>query len=98
MVVASRNRRWPGRRAKRSGMELRIAQPGFGDTVQCRRRNDAAKRPAHAVALVIGHDEKNIGGALRRYDARRPPGFRILGRLLDHAADFRRRWRELITG
>ena len=78
-------------------MELNVAQPRLGNAVQVRGRDDAAKGARHAVALVVGHDEQHVGRALGRHNARRPPGRGILGGFLDYAAEFRRRWRKLLS-
>jgi len=48
-------------------------------------------------ALVVGHDQQDVGRALGRHDTRRPLGFGILGAFLDYAAEFWRRRRELIA-
>ena len=97
VVVAAGDQRRPRRRAKRRRVELRVAQPRLGDAVQVRRRDDAAKGARHAVALVVGHDEQHVGRALGRHHARRPPGRGVLGGFLDHAAELRRRWRNLLS-
>ena len=69
VVVASGDQRRPRGRAKRGGVELRVAQPGLRDAVQRRRRDDAAEGAADAIALVVGHDEQDVGRALGRHDA-----------------------------
>src|SRR6266478_1361559 len=94
-MVAAGDQRCPGRRAQRGGAELRVTQPRIGDAIQRRRRDDAAEGAAHAITLVVGHDEEHIGRALGWYYARRPPRSGILGALLDHSSEFRRRRREL---
>ena len=96
VVVAAGDQRRARGRAERGGVELRVAQPRLGDPVQRRRRDDAAERAADAIALVVGHDQQHVGRALGRHHARRPPGLRVLGALLDHAAEFRGRRRELL--
>ena len=96
VVVATGDQRRPRGRAERGGVELRVAQPRLRDPVQRRRRDDASKGAVDAIALVVGHDEQHVGRALGRHDARRPPRLRILDALLDHAAEFRRRWRQLL--
>ena len=88
VMVASRDDRRPRRRAERSGVEIRVAQPLRGDTVKRRRRDHAAKRAGRTEAGIVGHDEQHIGRALRRHDARGPPGLRLRSLLLDHSAEF----------
>src|SRR5260370_41051198 len=53
VVVTAGNQRGPRRRTKRSGVELRVAQPRFGDPIQVGGRNDTAKGTRDAIALVI---------------------------------------------
>ena len=60
-------------------MELGVTQASIGDAVQRRGRNDAAEGAADAIALVVGHDQQHVGGALGRHDARQTPGGRVLG-------------------
>ena len=45
VVIAAGDERRPRRRAESGGMELRVAQPRFGDTVHGRRRDDTAEVP-----------------------------------------------------
>ena len=96
MVAAGDDRR-PRRRAERGGVEIRVAQPLRGDTVERRGRNHAAKRARRAEAGIVGHDEQHVGRALRRHDARRPPGRRLRGLLLDHPAEIRFGRRKLFS-
>ena len=88
VMVATRNQCGARRRAQRGGMELRIAQACLGEPVKCGGRNYAAKGARHSIALVIGHDQKNVGRAFGRHDARRPPGLGVLGGLLNHTTKF----------
>src|SRR5206468_12072268 len=97
VMIAASNQRRARRRAKRRGMKLRIAKTRFRDAIQCRRRNNAAKGARRAKSAIVSHDEQNVGRALGRDDARRPPRFRLGGFLLDHTAEFRIRWRELFA-
>ena len=97
VMVASRDNRRPRRRAERRGVEIRVTQPALRDAIQCRRRNDAAERARRAEADVVRHDEQHVGRALRRHDARRPPGFRLRGLFLDHPAEFRIGRRKLFS-
>ena len=78
-------------------MELNVAQTRFGDAVQRRRRNDTAKGARHTVALVIGHDKEHVRRTLGRHDAGRPPRRRLRRSFLDHATEFWRRWRDLLS-
>src|SRR5207247_11305458 len=82
--------------AQHSCVELRVAQPGLLDTVQRRRRDDAAEGAADAVTLVVGHDEQNVGCTLGGHNGWRPPRLRVRGVLLDYAAEFRFWRRELV--
>src|SRR5262249_41640908 len=84
-----RRTRW---RTQRGRMEIRIAQAVARDAIERRCRNDAAKCACHAIAGIVGDDQKNIRRAPGRYDACWPVRLR-LGRLtLDLAAEFWR-WR-----
>ena len=69
VMVAAGDQRRPRRRAQRGGVELGVAQPRLRDPVQRRRRDDAAERAADAIALVVGHDQQDVGRALGRHDA-----------------------------
>ena len=89
VMVASGDQRRARRRAERSGMKLCVAQPVLCDAIQCRRRDNAAKRARCAKSAIVRHDEQYIGRALRWHDARRPPRFRLRGFLLDHATEGR---------
>ena len=74
-------------------MKIGEAQPLRRDTIHGRRGDDAAKGARRAETLVVRHDEQHVGRALRRHDARRPPGRRVRSLLLDHPAECRRgRW------
>src|SRR5882672_465854 len=75
-------------------MKIGVAQPLRGDAIHGRRGNDAAEGARCTEALVVRHDEKYVGSALRWHDARGPPGRRLRGLLLDHAAETRiGRWK-----
>src|SRR5208282_611353 len=82
-------------RAQGRRVELRVAQSRLGDTIQRRRGYDAAERARNAVALVVSHDEQDVGRALGRYDSRRPLWRGILGAFFDNSAERQRRRREL---
>src|SRR5262249_14805609 len=56
-----------------------------------------AERARHAKTGVVGHDQQNVRRTFRWYHARRPPWFGILSGFLDHAAEFRIRWRQLFA-
>ena len=86
VVIAARDQRRPRRRAQRGRVEVRVAQPGVRDAIQSRTWDDAAESARHAEAVVVRHDEQDVWRALRRHDARRPPGRRLRGPLLDDAA------------
>ena len=78
-------------------MEIRVAQPALRDAIQRRGRDDAAEGARRAEAAIVGHDEQHVGRALRRHDARRPPGFRLRGFFLDHPAELRIGRRQLVA-
>src|SRR5216683_2286073 len=94
-MIAPRDESGARGRAQSSGMELRGTQSRLGDTIQRGRRNDAAEGARDSVALVVGHDEEDVGCALWRYDSRRPVWLRIQIAFLDRAAERQRRRREL---
>src|SRR5437660_11038812 len=95
MMVASGDQRGPRGRAERGGMELGVAQPCFGHSVQRRRRNDPAESAGNAVALVIGHDEQDVRRALGLDDVRWPVRLGIVCSVLYHVAEVQRWWRIL---
>src|SRR5207237_3771586 len=97
MMVAPRDKRGTRGRTERGGMELRVAQTRFGDAIHRGRRDDATERARNAVALVIGHDEQDVGRAFGRYDARRPVRRGILDAFLDYAAERHRWWRDMFS-
>ena len=73
-----------------------VAQALVRDAIHGRRRDDAAEGARHAEAGVVGDDEQHVRRALRRHDARRPPGLRLQGVVLDHAAELRIGRRKLL--
>ena len=85
------------RRAERRGMEIGITQSVVRDAIHRRCRYDATEGARCAETDVVRHDEQYIGRAFRRHDARRPPGRRIRGFLLDHSAIRRIRRRKLFS-
>ena len=87
VMVAAGDQRRPRGRAQRGGVELRVAQPRLRDPVQRRRRDDAAEGARNAVALVVGHDQQDVGRALGRHDGRRPIRLGIFGVQVDRAAE-----------
>src|SRR6266566_4794706 len=97
MMVASRDKRGTRGRTERGGMELRVAQTRFGDAIHRGRRDDATERARNAVALVVRHDEQNVGRAFGRYDARWPIRRGVLDALLDHATEWHGWWRDLFA-
>src|SRR4030095_14827809 len=78
-------------------MKLRVAQTRPRDTIQRGCRNDTAERARNTVALVVRHDEQDVGRAFWRHDAWLPPRCGILDAFLDHAAERHRRRRELFS-
>ena len=89
VVVAPGDQRGARRRAQRGGEDAVVAQAVVGDAVHGRCRDDAAEGARHAEAGVVGDDQQHVGRALGRHDARRPPGLRLQGVVLDHAAELR---------
>ena len=78
-------------------MELGVTQTRLGDAIQRGRRDDAAESARNAVALVVRHDEEDVGCALWRHDAGRPVGLGIQGTFFNHATERRRRRRKLFA-
>ena len=97
MMVAARDQRSPRGRTKSGGMKLRVTQSCLGYAIHRGRRDDTAKRARNTVALVVRHDEQDVGRAFGRHDARRPVRRGILDAFLDHAAKRQRRRRDLIS-
>src|SRR5215469_5505772 len=73
-------------------MELRIAQPRLRDSIQSGCGDDAAEGARNPIALIVCHNEQDVGCALRRHDSRRPPGLGLSRPFFDHTAK-RHRWR-----
>ncbi len=96
VVVAARDEGRAGRRAERRGVELGVAQAGLRNAIERGCRDHAAEGARHAIALVVRHDQQDVRGALGRHDPRRPPGRRLLGALLDHAAERRLPYGDLV--
>ena len=97
VMVAPGDQRGARRRAQRGGEHAVVAQAFLRDAVHRRRRDDAAEGARHAEAGVVGDDQQHVGRALRRHDARRPPGLRLQRVILDHAAEFRVGRRKLLS-
>ena len=89
VVVAAGDERRARGRAERGGVELRVAQSRLRDAIHGRRRDDAAKGAGDAVALIVGHDQQDVGRAFGRDHCRRPIGLGIFGVHVDHAAELR---------
>ena len=58
-------------------MKLSVTQSGVRDAIHCRSWNDATESARHAVALVVGHDQKNIGRFFWRHHLRGPVGLGV---------------------
>src|SRR5262245_45163281 len=95
MVIASRNERRTRRRAERCGMELCIAQTGFGNAVEGGRRDDTSKCSRNAVTLIVSHNEQNVWRTLGWHDLRWPPGLRLVGLEINRATELWRLWRQI---
>ncbi len=92
MIAAGQERR-PRRRAKRRGMELRVAQPHVGNPVQGRRRDHATEGGWRREADIVGHDQKDVGCAFRRNHEAGPVRRRLHGVGLNVTAEnLRRIW------
>src|SRR4249920_3528553 len=91
-MVTAGNQRRARRGAERGGMKLDIAQSRLRDAIQRGGWDYATERAADTIALVVRHDEEDVGRALGGHDARRPPSLGIGGGFLDHAAEGQR-WR-----
>ena len=97
VVVAAGDQRGARRRAQRGRVKVGVAEAVGGDAVERRRRNDAAEGAGDAVAGIVGHDQQNVGCALRWDDACRPVGGRPLRRALDLATELLRRRGDLVS-
>src|SRR5271157_2199302 len=96
VMIASGDKRRAGRRAQRGRVELRVAEAIVGNPIERRGWNHPAEGTWCTEPHVVGHDEQHVGRALRRDDARWPPGFRLRSIALDDATKFRRRrWKLL---
>ena len=62
-----------------------------------RRRDDTAKGAGHAVTLVIGHDQQDVGRTLGRHHGRWPIRFGIFGIHIDRSAKRRGRGRKILA-
>ncbi len=87
VVIAPGDERRPRRRAQRGGENPVVAQTLVGDAVHRRCRNHAAEGARYAEAGVVRNDQQYVGRLFGRYNARRPPGGRLQGIMLDHAAE-----------
>src|ERR1044072_6742191 len=83
--------------AKRSRVELRVAQARLRDPIQCRRRDYAAESARNTVDSVIRADKKDVGCTLGWHPRWRPPWFGIRSSIFDHAAEFWIGRRELFS-
>ena len=90
VMIAAGDERGAGRRTERGGVDVVVAQTVFRDAVHGRRRNDPAEGAGDAEPGIIRDDEQDVGCLLGGHDARRPPGFRLEGIVLDDAAEFGR--------
>jgi hypothetical protein len=74
VVVASRLQRGAGWRTERRGVELIVAQPALGETVEGWRRDRTAERARGTVPKVINEDDNDVrsaGGSLHLRSGRR---------------------------
>src|SRR5262245_21209896 len=95
MVVAATDYSCARGRAECGRVELRIAQSSLSNPIQCWRRDHAAESATYAVALIVCHDQQDVGCSFWRHHPRWPPRRRFLGRVLNHAAERRVRRRKL---
>ncbi len=98
VVIAAGDQRGARGRAERGGKHAVVAQAFLGDAVHGRGRDDAAEGAGHAESGVVGDDEQDVGGIFGWNDGRSPPGFGAQCVVLDHAAEFRVRRGELVSG
>ena len=78
VVVASRQQARSGRRAQRRRVEVAVAQPAAGETVE-RRGGDVRSEAAElGIADVVEQHHDHVRRALRRGRQRRPPRCRVL--------------------
>ena len=89
VMVAPGDQRGPRRRAQCGGEHPIVAEAFSREAVHGRRRDDAAEGAGDAEAGVVGDDQQHVGRTRGRHDARRPPGCRLQGSILDHAAELR---------
>ena len=89
VMVPPGDERGPRRRTQRGGEYAVVAQTLVCDAVHGRRRDDAAEGAGHPEAGIVGDDQQHVRCALRRHHARRPPGLRFQGVILDHATELR---------
>src|SRR5215471_8714162 len=97
MVVSSGDEGRPRWRTECRRVELCITQPHLGEPVHRRRGNHAAECTTDTVALVIGHDQQNIGRTLWWNDRGGPAWLGTLGVKIDDATEGRRRIRKIST-
>ena len=76
-------------------MEIRVAQSFRRNAVKRRGRDHAAKCARRGEADIVGHNEQDVGRALRRHHTRRPIGFRLRSIKVDLAPEGLRRRREI---
>ena len=88
VVVATCEQACPSRRAQGRGVEVRVAQPTVGETIQVRGLAQAPERAQLAVTDVIENHDDHIGRTLRRFWTHRPC---VLGGL-EGASDRAREW------
>ncbi|MHC2402170.1 hypothetical protein ACVMGC_006714 [Bradyrhizobium barranii subsp. barranii] len=98
MMIAAGDQCRTGRRTQRRRMEVGITQAVLRDPIERRGRDHSAERRRHAVAGIVGDDQKNVRRAFGRNDTRRPKWCRLRRIALDLATEFLRRWWKLIPG
>ena len=98
VMIAPGNQGGARRRAERRGVDVIVAQPGFGDASMAGVGMTPPKRAGHAESRVVGHDEQDVRRFFRVARRVAPTaGLRSEGVVLDHAAEFRVRRRELVA-
>src|SRR6516225_1337057 len=97
MVVAATDYGCACGRTESGRVELCVAQSSLCDPIQRRCRDHAAKSATYTIALIVSHDQQNVGRTLWRHYPRWPPRRRFFGRLLNHATERRVGWWKLFA-
>src|SRR5262245_44571900 len=77
MVIPSRDKRRPGRRAERGGVEHVVTEPAVRDPLKVRRLNRPAECTACSEPNVVRQDQQNVWSPCGRLHALGKIGRRI---------------------